>query len=73
VANLTGGSGALNGRRCIFEIMVVSHSDQPQSLPPVIAKPTSGDEVFIGKRLCKEYPDSFSADQYLLVDITPLG
>jgi len=73
VAILTNGSGtALDKRRCILEIMVISHSDRPQVLPPVIITPTSGDEVFVGKHVCNEYPDTFSVDQYLVVDITPI-
>ena len=63
---------SLDRRRCLFEIMIVSHSDTPRMLPPVIATPSSGSEVFIGKRACETYPDAFGADEFLVVDITPL-
>jgi hypothetical protein len=33
---------ALDGKRCLFEVLVVSHGDQPSAMPPVILAPSSG-------------------------------
>lgn len=64
---------ALDARRCLFEIMVVSpDSDLPAALPPVVVAPSSGGEVRVGKRLLPTYPDEFAPGEYLLVQVTLL-
>jgi hypothetical protein len=71
---LTGQTNetALDKKRCLFEIWIISHTAKPVALPPVILEPRSGGEVFVGKRVCDHYPDSFGAGEYLLVQLTPL-
>lgn len=64
---------ALDARRCLFEILIVSpDSDLPRSLPPVIGSPSSGGEVRFGKRVLPTYPEQFAPGEYLLVQITLL-
>lgn len=63
---------ALDAKRCLFELLIVSASDLPRALPPVMASPSSGGEVRIGKKLLPNYPDEFPPGHYLIVQITPL-
>ncbi len=58
---------ALDGKRCLFEVLVVSHGDQPRAMPPVILAPSSGGEVRFGKKLLPDYPEEFSPGEYLIV------
>ena len=65
--------GALDGKRCLFEVLVVSPtSDLPGAMPPVIVAPSSGGEVRFGKRLLPDYPEEFSPGEYLVVQVTLL-
>jgi hypothetical protein len=72
IEHLTGirNQNELDGKLCMFEMFVLSHSAAPAVLPPVLLRPTSGGEVRVGKRVCPEYPDSITSGQYLLVQIT---
>jgi hypothetical protein len=44
IEHLTGKheQEALDGKRCLFEVLVASHGDQPREMPPVILAPSSG-------------------------------
>jgi hypothetical protein len=64
--------GALDGSLCLFEVIVISHGANPQPLAPIMARPASGGEVFFGKKIAPDYPESFAAGEYLLVQITKL-
>lgn len=63
---------ALDTSFCLFEAIVVSHGARPRRLAPVVQKPSSGGEVFFGKKLCPDFPESFSPGDYLVVQITRL-
>ena len=63
---------ALDGKRCLFEVLVVPHGDQPSPMSPVIVAPSSGGEVRFGKKLLPDYPEEFSPGEYLVVQITLL-
>lgn len=64
---------ALDGKRCLFEVLIVSPaSDLPRAMPPVIVAPSSGGEVRFGKKLLPTYPEEFSPGEYLVVQITLL-
>jgi hypothetical protein len=63
---------ALDGSLCLFEVIVISHGASPRPLAPVIVKPASGGEVFFGKKSSPDYPETFSAGEYLVVQITKL-
>jgi hypothetical protein len=63
---------ALDGKRCLFEVLVVSHGDQPTAMPPVILAPSSGGEIRFGKKLLPDYPEEFSPGEYLVVLATLL-
>ena len=62
--------GALDGKRCLFEVLIVSASDTPKAMPPVMAAPSSGGEVRFGKKLLPTYPEEFMAGHYLIVQVT---
>lgn len=74
IEHLTGKreQDALDGKRCLFEVLVVSHSDEPTAMRPVIVAPSSGGEVRFGKKLLPDYPEEFSPGEYLVVLITLL-
>jgi hypothetical protein len=74
IEHLTGKreQDAIDGKRCLFEVLILSHGDQPTVMPPVILAPSSGGEVRFGKRLLPDYPEEFSPGEYLVVTITPL-
>jgi hypothetical protein len=64
---------ALDAKRCLFEILIVTPAgDLPRALPPVIVAPSSGGEVRVGKRLLPDYPEEFSPGEYLVVQVTLL-
>ncbi len=63
---------ALDGSLCLFEVIVVSHGGSPKPLAPIMVKPGSGGEVFFGKKIYPDFPESFSAGDYLVVQITKL-
>jgi hypothetical protein len=63
---------ALDGKRCLFEVLVVSHVDTPSVMPPIIVVPSSGGEVRFGKKLLPNYPEEFSPGEYLVVLLTLL-
>jgi hypothetical protein len=62
----------LDGKRCHFEVLLVSHGDLPTSMQPVIIAPSSGEEVRFGKKLLPDYPEEFSPGEYLVVQVTPV-
>ncbi len=74
IEHLTGTreQEALDGKRCLLEVLIVSHGDQPRGMPPVILAPSSGGEVRFGKKLLPEYPEEFSPGEYLVVLVTLL-
>jgi hypothetical protein len=74
IEELTGKreQAALDGKRCMFEVLVISHSDQPRVMQPVILAPSSGGEVRFGKKLLPDYPEEFSPGEYLVVLATLL-
>src|SRR6516164_150382 len=74
IEHLTGKreQDALDGKRCLFELLVVSHADLPSEMRPVIVAPSSGGEVRFGKKLLADYPEEFSPGEYLVVQITLL-
>jgi hypothetical protein len=74
IEHLTGKreQEALDGKRCLFEVLVVSHDDQPRAMPPVILAPSSGGEVRFGKKLLPDYPEEFPPGEYLVVLLTLL-
>ena len=74
IEHLTGKreQEALDGKRCLFEVLIVSHGDQPKEMPPVILAPSSGGEVRFGKKLLPDYPEEFAPGEYLLVLATLL-
>jgi len=67
-----GDQCALDKRPCLFEIVVVSGGQVRDAIPPVVLKPQSGGEVFVGKRAVARYPEDFSPGDYLVVQVTPL-
>jgi hypothetical protein len=74
IEHLTGKreQEALDGKRCLFEVLVVSHGDQPRVMQPVILAPSSGGEVRFGKKVLPDYPEEFSPGEYLVVLATLL-
>ena len=74
IEHLTGKreQEALDGKRCLFEVLIVSHDDHPRVMPPVIFAPSSGGEVRFGKKLLPDFPEEFSPGEYLLVLATLL-
>jgi hypothetical protein len=74
IEHLTGNreQDALDGRRCLFEVLIVSHGELPTPLRPVILTPSSGGEVRFGKRLLPDYPESFAPGEYLIVQLVVL-
>jgi hypothetical protein len=74
IEHLTGKreQEALDGKRCLFEVLVVSHGDQPKAMAPVILAPSSGGEVRFGKKLLPDYPEEFAPGEYLVVLATLL-
>jgi hypothetical protein len=74
IEHLTGkrGQDALDGKRCLFELLVVSHGDLPTEMRPVVVAPSSGGEVRFGKKLLPDYPDEISPGEYLVVLVTLL-
>jgi hypothetical protein len=74
IEHLTGTreQDALDGKRCLFEMLTLSHGDQPTVMPPVVLAPSSGGEVRFGKRLLPSYPEEFSPGEFLVVTITLL-
>ncbi len=74
IEHLTGKreQEALDGKRCVFEVLVVSHGDQPKAMPAVILAPSSGGEVRFGKKLLPDYPEDFSPGEYVVVLVTLL-
>jgi hypothetical protein len=74
IEHLTGKreQDALDGKRCLFELLVVSHGDLPTTLRPVIVAPSSGGEVRFGKKLLPDYPEEFSPGEYPIVLVTLL-
>src|SRR4051812_44322478 len=47
IEHLTGKreQDALDGKRCLFEALVISHGDLPTTMRPVVVVPSSGGEV----------------------------
>ena len=74
IEQLTGKreQDALDGKRCLFDVLVLSHGDLPTEMRPVILAPSSGGEVRFGKKLLPDYPEEFSPGEYLVVQITML-
>jgi hypothetical protein len=74
IEHLTGKreQEALDGKRCLLEVLIVSPGDQPRAMPPVILAPSSGGEVRFGKKLLPDYPEEFSPGEYLVVLATLL-
>jgi hypothetical protein len=74
IEHLTGKreQDALDAKRCLFEVLILSHGDQPTVMPPVVLAPSSGGEVRFGKRLLPDYPEEFSPGEYLVVTLTLL-
>jgi hypothetical protein len=74
IEELTGKreQDALDGKRCLFELLIVTRSDQPTQMPPVLVAPSSGGEVRFGKKLLPDYPEEFAPGEYLVVTITML-
>jgi hypothetical protein len=74
IEHLTGTreQEALDGKRCSFEVLIVSPGDEPREMPPVILVPSSGGEVRFGKKLLPDYPEEFSPGEYLVVLVTLL-
>jgi hypothetical protein len=74
IEHLTGRreQEALDGTRCLFEVLIVSRGELPTSVRPVILAPSSGGEVRFGKKLLPDYPEEFSPGEYLVVQVTPV-
>ena len=74
IEHLTGKreQDALDGKRCLFEVLVISHGDTLTAMPPVVVVPSSGGEVRFGKKLLPDYPEEFSPGEYLVVMVTLL-
>lgn len=65
--------GALDGKLCLLEILVVkSGARKVKVVPPVALRPTSGGEVYVPRKACPEYPEEFAIDDYLVVRMTML-
>lgn len=45
---------AIDGKRCLFEVLILSHGDQPTVMPPLVLAPSSGGEVAAGARKNRE-------------------
>lgn len=70
---LPGKAKSLDGQPCLIEIMLILRGrNVPRVLNPIIVKPNSGDEIFVGKRDCPEYPDKFGPGDFLFIRLTPL-
>jgi hypothetical protein len=63
---------ALNGKRCLFQLLVVSHGDPLTKMRPVIVAPSSGREVRFDKKVLPDYPEAFPPGEYLVVLVTLL-
>jgi hypothetical protein len=74
IEHLTGTreQEALDGKRYLFEVLIVSHGDEPREMPPVILAPSSGGEARFGKKLLPDYPEEFSPGEYQVVLVTLL-
>jgi hypothetical protein len=74
IEELTGKreQDALDGKKCLFEVLIVARGDQPTQMPPVIVAPSSGGEVRFGKKLLPDFPEEFAPGEYLVVTITLL-
>jgi hypothetical protein len=74
IEHLTGTreQEALDGKRCLFEVLLVSHDDLPTAMRPVVAVPSSGGEVRFGKKLLPDFPEEFAPGEYLVVLVTLL-
>jgi hypothetical protein len=74
IEQLTGKreQDALDGKRCLFDVLILSHGDLPTEMRPVILAPSSDGEVRFGKKLLPDYPEEFSPGEYLVVQITLL-
>ncbi len=74
IEQLTGKreQDSLDGKRCLFEVLIVARGDQPTQMLPVIVAPSSGAEVRFGKKLLPDYPEEFAPGEYLVVTITML-
>ena len=74
IEHLTGKreQDALDAKKCLFEVFIVSRGDQPTPMPPVILAPSSGGEIRFGKKTLPDYPDEFSPGEYLVVQITAI-
>jgi hypothetical protein len=72
IESLTGSreQDALDGKRCLFEVMVISHDPVPVVLPPVVLEPRSGGEVRFGKKVSPDYPEEFAPGEFIMVQIT---
>jgi hypothetical protein len=72
IEKLTGRTDhcALDGERCLFEMLLITDESSPVALPPVVLRPASGGEVYCGKKACPQYPDPFPRQYFLLVKIT---
>jgi hypothetical protein len=72
VRKLTGGDRcALDGRMCLFEILVRRESNI-LTLPAFVAHPSSGDELVVSLSACPGYPHDLAMDEELIVGITLL-
>jgi hypothetical protein len=74
IEHLTGKreQDALDGKKCLFEVLIVLRDDKPTAMPPVILAPSSGGEIRFGKKVLPDYPEEFSPGEYLIVQITAI-
>ena len=63
---------ALDGTDCFFEIFIKTKGGKMISMPPVILRPSSGGEVYVGKKTIPEYPEKFAVDDFLIIRLTVL-
>lgn len=45
---------------------------KPTVMPPMVLTPSSGGEMWFGKRLLPSYPERFAPGEYLVVTVTLL-
>lgn len=66
-------NGALDKKRCLFEIFVESRAHTIVVVPPVVLKPAGGGEVYLSQNACPGYPELAGHGGSLIVRLTVLG
>jgi hypothetical protein len=63
----------LDGKECLLEIFIKSKAAKVKVVPPIVLTPSSGGEIYVGQKVCPEFPEHFSISDYLIVRLTVLA